>query len=384
MLRQCLNSTRTTLASRLALAAAVASLVVLSAGTGTAIARSRGGGGIAIARSHGGNTTAVSVNTTDHNLVFNLSFAILKVTGDVVDNQNIAAAYASCDACQTVAISIQTLLVESPASTVAPINEASSRNQNCVQCDTLAIAYQFVVAAGTKLEFTPEGRREVAYIRRQLETLRREVRRPGMTGAQIVAAVDALMKQYASVLSTQLVPASQPGARAGRANDSGATLHAAANSSSGTKRGVQTGTATSSAPNQGVSTTTSAAGSPTSSSTPTDTSGAAAGTTGTTPTSAPTDSGTTSTNAMTATGTTTAPTTGTTPTTTGTTTPTTTGTTTPTTTGTTSTSDGLTTTNTSSGATTTPSGTTTTPSGATTSPSGTTTNSSTSTAPTTP
>src|SRR5207248_2367830 len=139
-------SARTSCAAHVALAVVLGLLVAPSADTGTAIARGHHGGpaiarandgnSAEIARAHGANTTAVAVNTTDGSLVFQLTFAILKVTGNVVDNQNVADAYASCTGCQTVAISIQTLLVEGVANVVAPIDEASARNQNCQQCDT--------------------------------------------------------------------------------------------------------------------------------------------------------------------------------------------------------------------------------------------------------
>jgi putative peptide zinc metalloprotease protein len=306
ILRERLPVARTRLARHFAVGVVVASLVALPPGTGTAIARSHGG-----TRAYDGNSSAVAINTTDDSLAFKLTFAILDVTGNVIDNQNAADAYASCDHCQTVAISIQTLLVVSAASIVAPINEASSRNQNCVQCDTVAIAYQFVVAAGTELKFTRTGRREIAYIRHQLERLRRDARR-GMTGAQILTAVAALMQQYSDILSTELVPASQRGAGDQRTDAAGETPPAGATSATGQNPAVPA-QATTSPTNPDVTTTTSttspsanpgSATSPTSTTTPTATSSAAAGM-ATTPTTAPTDPATTPTT-----------TTGTTPTTT--------------------------------------------------------------------
>jgi putative peptide zinc metalloprotease protein len=346
VLRQRLASVRTSIASRVAVAVLVGSLVALTAGAGTATADAHHDHA-AFEPEHNGraesaNTTAVAVNTTDHSLVFKLTFAILRVTGNIVDNQNIAVAYASCTGCETVAISIQTLLVDGPASTVAPINEASARNQSCDQCDTVAIAYQFVIAAGTKLEFVPGARREIAYIQRQLQRLREDARRTGMTGAQIVAAVAALMNQYGQILSTELVSAGQAGDQASEASTSGGTSPVAASSS----------------------TTTSTTTSPTSPTTPGDTSGGPVGQTITTPTSGPT--GTTPTSTTPTSGPTDP---GTTPTTTPGTTPTTTTSATPTTTTATSTTPttttGTTTMSTAPG-TTTPIGTTTTPSGTTT------------------
>jgi putative peptide zinc metalloprotease protein len=341
VLRERLASVRTSIASRVAVAVLVGSLVALTAGAGTATADAHHDHAALEPEQNGraesANTTAAAVNTTDHSLVFKLTFAILRVTGNIVDNQNIAVAYASCTGCETVAISIQTLLVDGPASTVAPINEASARNQSCDQCDTVAIAYQFVIAAGTKLEFVPGARREIAYIQRQLERLREDARRTGMTGAQIVAAVATLMNQYGHILSTELVAAGQAGDQASEAGTSGGTSPVAATSS----------------------TTTSTTTSPTSPTTPGDTSGGPVGQTVTTPTSGPT--GTAPTSGPTDPGTTPTTTPGTTPTTTTSATPTTT---TPTST-TPTTTTGTTTASTAPG-TTAPTGTTTTPSGTTT------------------
>jgi hypothetical protein len=356
VLRQRVASIRISAASYIAVGVLVASLVALTAGTGTAVADAHHGRA-SFERSHRSdetsqpsNSTAVAVNTTDHSLVFKLTFAILRVTGNVIDNQNIAVAYASCNSCQTVAISIQTLLVDGAAPTVVPINEASARNQNCDQCDTVAIAYQFVIAPGTKLRFLPGARREIAYIQRQLEKLREEVRRTGMTGPQIVAAVATLMNQYANILSTELVAASQAGGQGSQAGASGATPPAVATSTTGQSATVDTQQGS---PGGTVSTTTSTTTAPTTS-TPAGTSGgsgASGTTTVTTPTTTPTDSGTTSTT-----------TTPTTPTTTTATTPTTTTGTTTTTTSTTgtTTAPGTTTTTTAPGTTTTPGSTATT------------------------
>jgi putative peptide zinc metalloprotease protein len=166
------------------------------------------GAGTAIALADGGNTSAVAINTKDGSSVFKLAFAIRQVTGSVVDNQNVAVAYSSCAACQTVAISIQVLLITGDPTTFAPVNAAIAINQNCTSCDTLAAAYQFAIGVGTRLKFTHEGRREIAEIRRQLERLRKS----GLTGPQIAAQVGALMNELSNVLQTQLVGVREPAA----------------------------------------------------------------------------------------------------------------------------------------------------------------------------
>jgi putative peptide zinc metalloprotease protein len=173
-------------------------LAMLIAGPGAA--------GAAFAADSGSNTSAVAVITQNGSSVFRLAFAVRQVTGSVVDNQNAAVAYASCTACQTVAISIQILLISGSPTTFTPTNVAVAVNQNCNLCDTLALAYQFAVGVNTELRFTHEGRREIADIRRQLSALGQS----GLTGPEIADQVNTLMTQLGSVLQTQLVGVREP------------------------------------------------------------------------------------------------------------------------------------------------------------------------------
>jgi putative peptide zinc metalloprotease protein len=169
------------------------------------------GAGAAIAVADGGNTSAVAINTQDGSSVFKLAFAIRQVTGTIVDNQNAAVAYSDCSACQTVAISIQVLLISSDPTVFTPVNEAIAINQNCASCDTLAAAYQFAIGIGTKLKFTGEGHREIADIRHQLERLRHS----GLTAPEIAAQVAALMNELRNVLKTELIGVNEPAAAPG-------------------------------------------------------------------------------------------------------------------------------------------------------------------------
>jgi putative peptide zinc metalloprotease protein len=148
-----------------------------------------------------GDTSAVAENTTDGSTLFRLAFDIRKVTGDVVDQTNAAVAYSSCTQCRTIAISIQILLVEGPATRFTPTNAAVAVNDQCDLCDSMALAYQFAVGGGdVQLRFTPKGKREIAAINRELRTLPVEQ----LSDAEIAARVDALMDRLAGVLQTEL------------------------------------------------------------------------------------------------------------------------------------------------------------------------------------
>jgi putative peptide zinc metalloprotease protein len=164
--------------------------------------------GVATPAYAGGDTTAIAINTKDGFDLFRLAFQIKRATGDVVDNGNAAVAYASCTDCQTIALSIQVVLISGyDSSTVSPENLAIAINESCTLCDTLASAYQFVLTAEGNLHFTAEGNRALAEIRRELLALRKS----GLTGAEIQAQVDALMERLVTVLSTELVAAGNSG-----------------------------------------------------------------------------------------------------------------------------------------------------------------------------
>jgi putative peptide zinc metalloprotease protein len=172
----------------------LALLLVLCAGAAGPVA-------LAVAQDSGGDTSAVAINTKDGSSVFKLAFQVRKVTGDVVDNQNAAVAYASCTECQTVAISIQVLLVAGSPTVFTPTNIALAINDQCTLCDTMALAYQFAIGMDTKLKFTAEGRKQLADLRRKLEDLRKS----GLPLADIQAQAADIVGQLSNVLSTQLV-----------------------------------------------------------------------------------------------------------------------------------------------------------------------------------
>jgi len=167
--------------------------------------------GVATPAYAGGDTTAIAINTKDGFDLFRLAFQVKRATGDVVDNGNAAVAYASCTDCQTIALSIQVVLISGyDSSTVSPENLAIAINESCTLCDTLASAYQFVLTAEGNLHFTAEGNQALAEIRRALLALRDS----GLSGPEIQDKVDALMQQLAEVLATQLVPAGESGTTA--------------------------------------------------------------------------------------------------------------------------------------------------------------------------
>jgi putative peptide zinc metalloprotease protein len=154
----------------------------------------------------GGNTTAIAINTKDGSDIFRIAFAIKRAMGDVIDSGNAAVAFASCTDCETVAVSIQVVLLMNDPSIVTPTNLAIAINQECTLCTTLASAYQVILTTDGPVRFTEAGYREIAAIRRELLAMRNA----GLTVEEILGRLDQLMDRFFRVLTEEMVDAGPP------------------------------------------------------------------------------------------------------------------------------------------------------------------------------
>lgn len=149
------------------------------------------------------DTVATAINTTDGSSLFDFAFQIRRVMHGVVDQTNLAQAYASCEDCQSVAVSFQVVLVTGDAEVVEPENVAVAVNEECSSCDTLASAYQFVLSTDGPVRFTAEGNRQLADMRRRL----RELSRSDLGIEELDAEFDAIAADLREVLAEELVQA---------------------------------------------------------------------------------------------------------------------------------------------------------------------------------
>ena len=173
------------------------------------------------------DTGAVAVNTKDGSSVFKFAFSIKRVADDVVDPQNAAVAYAGCTGCETVAVSIQVVLVSGDPSVVAPENAAIAVNDNCDLCETLAMAYQFVFGTGDEpVHFTQEGKDRLKEVKKAFK----ELQKSDLPIDQVQAQVQQLAQEVNDVVSNELV-AGPPG-QAKKAADTTTTTTTAATSQS--------------------------------------------------------------------------------------------------------------------------------------------------------
>jgi putative peptide zinc metalloprotease protein len=146
------------------------------------------------------DSTAVAVNLKDGAEVLKFAFKVVRVNRDVVDQTNAAVAYASCEACRTIAVAFQIVLVMSDPEIVTPENIALALNFECESCETLASAYQFVFSVPPGFRFSSDASREIAEIRQAL----RELIRSGLPIEEIQAEIDALADQLRDVIRSEI------------------------------------------------------------------------------------------------------------------------------------------------------------------------------------
>ncbi len=93
-----------------------------------------------------GGSQAVAENTTNGGVLYDVAYSLVTVSGGApVTNSNSAFALAHCQACTTVAVSFQVVLIIGQSRTIAPINAAGALNYDCPACTTTAVADQIVV-----------------------------------------------------------------------------------------------------------------------------------------------------------------------------------------------------------------------------------------------
>ncbi len=93
-----------------------------------------------------GGTQALAVGTTNGGVTYDVAYALITIRGGApVTNTNGAFAFANCDACTTVAVSFQVVLIVGQSKDIAPINAALAVNYRCPACVTTAIADQLVI-----------------------------------------------------------------------------------------------------------------------------------------------------------------------------------------------------------------------------------------------
>jgi putative peptide zinc metalloprotease protein len=244
-----------------------------------------------------GDSQALAVGTKDGGVTYDVAYSLVTVKdGQPVGEANTAYALANCNACTTVAVSFQVVLVIGQRHVYGPVNFAGALNGNCPACVTTAFADQIVVT----LKSMPSK----ALLAKLTAVLRELNALPALGAAGTPAAITAEVTSVEQQIDSQL-------GQSGLETNTG---------SSSTTPLPQSSTTSTSATTTNAAPTGSTAGTSSTSTTPTTTSTTPpTTTTTTTPSSTTAPQATTTSATTTPTSTTPTPTTTTTPATTGTT-----------------------------------------------------------------
>jgi putative peptide zinc metalloprotease protein len=141
------------------------------------------------------DSQAIAVNTQDGGVVYDVAFALVWAEGEV-NSANSAYALASCVECKTVAVAFQVVIVVGQSNAIAPENLAAAINYNCVSCVTLALAQQLVVTVDRPL--TDEARAQVEALWSQIAAFGESL--DGLAFADIRARLTSFEQQLLAII----------------------------------------------------------------------------------------------------------------------------------------------------------------------------------------
>lgn len=151
------------------------------------------------------------INRQDGNLRHKGRIAIAEEADGVVDNTNLALAFASCTDCRTAAAAIQVIVLEAQASDVRPANAAVAVNANCLRCQTYAYAKQVMLSPFHAVTISDAARAQLKALDRRVDELvASSLAFPDLSAqlnaitAEVVAIVQGEVDRSAAALSTEL------------------------------------------------------------------------------------------------------------------------------------------------------------------------------------
>jgi putative peptide zinc metalloprotease protein len=152
-----------------------------------------------------GDNQALSVNTTDGSVSYNVAIAMVWVTDEEpVLNVNEAYAFASCSDCVTVAVAFQVVVIVGSADVVVPQNLSAAVNYECFECITASVASQLVIT----VESLPNVEQQIA-----LADLWEEISAfadsiPTLPLADVIVQIEEYKEQIVTIL--EVAPLSTP------------------------------------------------------------------------------------------------------------------------------------------------------------------------------
>ena len=154
-------------------------------------------GGLAPAALADGTNVAEAVNDEDGSSVIDIAFDIRRVSSGVVDQTNVAAAYATCETCSDGGDRHPDRARVGRRRLVTPTNVAVALNEGCNACQTMALAYQFVFGNGGTITLSREARRKIREIARAF----RDLERSGGSVDEVLQETNRLLGELSEALA---------------------------------------------------------------------------------------------------------------------------------------------------------------------------------------
>lgn len=145
----------------------------------------------------GDSNIVQAVNQVDGAAVVEASVQYRIAANGVVDQENGAYAAASCVDCQTLAAAFQLVLVTREVRELVPRNEAFAANVVCAECLTWASAQQIVIATGGPATLTGEGHIRLRVLEDRLKALKSSL--PTLTLEGVKAELDAAFGELLNI-----------------------------------------------------------------------------------------------------------------------------------------------------------------------------------------
>jgi hypothetical protein len=118
---------------------------------------------------------------------------VIRLPGPNASPVNVAEAGSSCVNCQTLAVAFQIDLISGTATTIAPRNAAIATNYDCTGCYTVARAIQYVIQVDDPERTPPRVQQLVTDMDRALTAIQSD---RTMTVAEAERRVEAVLGQF--------------------------------------------------------------------------------------------------------------------------------------------------------------------------------------------
>jgi len=149
----------------------------------------------------GGNNVVIVNNTGDAQTASRASARVSYDAADTVANTNTAIADSSaCTGCETVAVAMQVVIVETSPSTFVPANVAAATNGGCTSCVTEAYAFQHIVQPATPVTLSANAQQQLAELRSDASTIAAS----DVSFAERQAELQAVFDQMVNIVDTEM------------------------------------------------------------------------------------------------------------------------------------------------------------------------------------